>query len=121
MARRTVAEDIHYIDQMFAIPEGLAGYVYGERLDDDDLENVDGEGVSGNGDDTSGVDSDVTLIVEENLWYGFEGKPQTPDNLIIVDQQLRTTSTGNQVVDLLVEIPDAQPMVEFEFKVAKVI
>lgn len=99
---------------MFAIPEGMAGYSYPEVAEEFSAPDTSIDGNS----------AEIDILYEDDTEESGDGTddsgaPDTPD-LEIVDQIVRISQTGNQVVDVIVEVEDVVGASKYEFRVVKV-
>lgn len=106
MAEKSVSSQPTVIDPMFFIPDGVEDFVYSEN--ERNLESVPEE--------ETGDDSFVT---DEGGVNYFDG-PDTPDILGVVSQTLRTTNTGAQVVDVVIEVEDIPGLSKYDYRVTKI-
>jgi hypothetical protein len=111
MADRTVQPDKRVINPMFPIPDGLVGYSYGgERPNQPEPTQIKPDTIA---DDAS------YFIIAENQDSGYsEQALEVPEITGIINQIVHVGPTGQQVVDLLVEVED-QPGVEYEIQAAR--
>lgn len=98
------------IDPMFFIPEGVDELVY-----DDTERNLDVEIVE---EESEEIYDDV-FLVDDTETSNTEA-PETPDILSVIEQTLRKTASGNQVVDVVVEVDDIPGISKYEFRVTKI-
>lgn len=106
MAEKSVNNTQTALDPMFFIPDGVEEFVYDEK--ERNLETVPEE--------ETGDDS---FIISEETTNYFDG-PDTPDILGVVSQTIRTTATGNQVVDLVLEVEELPGLSKYDFRVTKI-
>ena len=103
MAKRSVYNKKTILDPMFPIPEELQGLEYDDfYTDSGEFEN---ESESG---DTSSVDDDPAL----------SGVP-TPIILGIHSQTIKTTKSGSQVVDVLLDVEGISQDAKYEVRIVK--
>jgi len=102
------------IDPNFYIPEGLDSFIY---------EDADNPGPLPS---TLAPDSDVVEIyndaaADEDSESGeiSHDAPAIPQNVIIVDQRIRTSPDGRQVVDLVLSVDDVDGVIGFDVRVTK--
>lgn len=112
MANRTAQYDVKIINPMFLIPDGLVGYEYGDealRLPTKESEIQ-----------AAAAASDVYYVLSEladsgsGNAYGLD----TPSIIGIISQYVHTASTGQQLVDVLLQIDDIVNA-EYDFQVAR--
>lgn len=98
------------VDPMFFIPDGVDELVYDDAERELDVEIVEEE--------SEEIYDDV-FLVDDTETSNTEA-PETPDILSVVEQVLRKTSAGNQVVDVVVEVDDIPGISKYEFRVTKI-
>ena len=110
MAENAIKRTQTAVDPMFFIPDGVDELVYDDverTLEVDEVEESSEE-----------IFEDY-LLIDETETSSFDG-PDTPDILGVIEQVLRTTATGAQVVDLVLDIEEIPGISKYEFKVAKI-
>lgn len=107
MAQRSVKRSESVIDPMFFIPEGTDEFVYTES----EIEVVD--------------DADNFAEIESSYDDGsdfadYSDDPDTPDILGVISQTVRTSASGSQVVDVVIEVEDIEGIANYEVRVTKI-
>jgi len=105
MAEPAVKRSTTPLDPMFHIPEGVDELVYSDNA----------------GPNGRGAGEDVT----DDSFFGFDtgdysDTPGVPDILGIISQTIRTNSSGNQVVDVVLDVEDMDDLTEYEVRVTKI-
>jgi hypothetical protein len=104
MADSSKRNRVYAIDPIFYVPEEMDDYVYDEVFDDE-IEPPQG----------GFLDSGVVIYPPEP----GESEPATlatPENLQIVQQIIRTSADGTQVVDVVFSVEDVPGAVTYEFR-----
>lgn len=104
-AKRTVSG----VDPMFFVPEGMEEIVYDDNIEDPEAP-VDEES-----EDELTSDEYLTNETEDNN----SEAPDTPDVLGVLQQIVKTGSSGAQVVDVIIEVEDIPGISNYEFRVTK--
>lgn len=111
MAQNSARRNEYEIDPMFYIPEGMEDFVYSENTED-----------AGSEADAAVEETvyDDSYITEEGEGMEYPDAPEVPDILgIIPPQIIRTTATGNQVIDVTIEVEDIPGISNYEIRVTK--
>lgn len=101
MAKRAVKTGRRVINPMFAIPDGVDELYYDENILADETDE-----------DNFAEESDADAGID------YSDQPDTPQVLQVVEQIVRMDASGNEVVDLIVEVEDVG-VEDYEFHVTK--
>lgn len=104
MTDKSLKREVNSIDPMFYIPEGVDELEYSEEIPSDLIVTQDDDG-----------NFVFTPINPTQTTYGLA----TPNIIGIVEQTIRTTKSGAQVVDVVIEV-DEIPGASYEVRVNKV-
>jgi hypothetical protein len=103
------------IDPNFHIPEGLESFVYSDEDNPGPLP------------ESIAADSDVVEVytdapADEDSEQGdiSHDAPAIPGEVVVINQKIRTSPDGRQVVDLTLEVDDIDGVVGFDIRVTKV-
>lgn len=114
MATTPVTRKVTPIDPMFAIPAGATDLVYGTH---------------------SGIDSTGTPTGDRDAYTGEAVDPSapmipgtgniavtvpTPNIVGVVSQQVRRAPSGDNVIDVVIDVEDVLGATKYEFRVTKV-
>lgn len=117
MSKRPIRRDVETINPMFHIPEGVDELVY----DDESLENSQyAEGTSEESEIV--IEEEVVIVLPETNTPEEEdtsGRPPAPRIIGIVKQTLRTLKSGDERVDVVLEVEDIAGVDKYEFRVSK--
>ena len=103
MAKRSVATKKTLVDPMFIVPPGSEDeFAYSRSIADDDL-LLDEEFLDG-------FDPGVSDIIELEV----------PEDFEVVEQKLRRVDSGQQVVDIVIEIQEIEGAINYEVQITKV-
>lgn len=106
MGKRAVRTSRRAIDPMFFIPDGVDELVY-EELE---------RSLTGQEDEFGdNVEIDDIIIIDDDNDDDVSDLPDTPTIVGIVSQTIRTAATGNQVVDVVIEVEDIDGL-EYEIR-----
>lgn len=118
MAKRSTSTDRILIDPIFGIPNGAEdSFAYSES-------NVDSEETTS--DDLLEIDSyavepDIDYVDYDDGYDEAYGETlETPSGFVVLSQTLRRAPGGQQVVDIVIEVPDVDGARNYEIEVAKV-
>lgn len=113
MATTPVQRKVTPVDPMFAIPAGSDELVYGTNS------GIEAIGSTGPVDSYTGQPVDLS-----NVSIPIGGTPAatvpTPDIIGIVSQQVRRSPSGDNVIDVVLEVSDVLGATKYEFRVTKV-
>ena len=113
MTTTPVQRNVTPIDPMFPIPEGVDELVYGTN-----------SGIDPARQGTGPVDSYTGSIVDPNYFPQQEGIGQvvvpTPEIIGIVSQQVRRAPSGDNVIDVVIEVSEVVGTTKYEFRVTKI-
>lgn len=113
MAKKSVAPGKKLLDPMFYIPEGVDGFAYSE---DETFEQNDSDSGDSSVSDSFGDDG-----YEDFSTLPFEDGPDTPEIIGIINpQRIRRTPSGQQVVDVIIEVTDVAAAANYEIRVTKI-
>jgi hypothetical protein len=102
MAKRSTSSDKVRIDPIFPIPEGS----------EDQFVREDMDVLEGN---VESADLSFLADFDDSVEIGLE----IPQDFTIVSQTLRRAPGGQQVVDVVIEVPDVIGATNYEIQVAK--
>ena len=113
MASTPVQRKVTPIDPMFPIPEGTDELVYGTSSEIDALRQ-------GNGpvDSYTGTPIDPSQTTPGQV-IGQVDVP-VPDIVGVVSQQVRRAPSGENVIDVVVEVSEVVGAIRYEFRVTKI-
>lgn len=107
MATRSSVNDIRVIDSDFYLPPGLTEFRRkNPNPEADSPDSVDLE-LTLEVDDTSGTTDDTPFTL------------QPPTEFIITDQVVRSSTSGQQVIDVTIEFTDAPGALDYEVRITK--
>lgn len=111
MAQRPVKRSVTVLDPMFAIPAGTDEFRYSESdiLYTDDVEQEEGLPDDFVSDGSAGTDE----------FENYSEEPDAPGILAVISQTLRTSASGSQVVDMVIEVEDIEGAERYEVRVTK--
>lgn len=110
MASKPVIRSKTELDPMFFIPEGVEELVYNDEFETTEPSEEEVE--------VSYSDySDEYDVEDDNNYY--EG-PATPEIIGVVSQTIRRLPSGQQVVDVVIEVSDVAGAENYEVRVTKV-
>lgn len=113
MATTPVQRQVTPIDPMFPIPEGTDELVYGTN-----------SGIDPSRQQTGPVDSYTGSPIDPNYIPQPDTDGQvfvpTPDIIGIVSQQVRRAPSGENVIDVVLEVSDVVGATKYEFRVTKI-
>lgn len=95
------------ISPMFYVPDGV-----------DELFYSDEQSVVDTEEDNEPVEISDTFVSEDDINH-YDG-PETPDIIGLTSQTVRTSNTGNQVIDVVIEVEDIPGIENYEFRVTKI-
>jgi hypothetical protein len=110
MAKRSTSSDKVILDPRFSIPDGAE-----DQFVHDDMESLNLE-------DQENVESaDLSFLTEYDDGYDDldANALDVPDGFTIVSQVIRRAPGGQQVVDIVVDIPDVSGAVNYDVQVVK--
>lgn len=113
MASTPVQRQVTPIDPMFPIPEGTDELVYGTASGIDPARQG-----TGPVDAYTGSPIDPNFIPQPDS--GGQVYVPTPEIIGIVSQQVRRAPSGENVIDVVVEVSDVVGATKYEFRVTKV-
>lgn len=112
MANTPVQRPVSSLDPMFAIPQGVDELQYSDV--------GDSAGVTDLIDDYTGLplreDVNAEIVFEDDK----DNSVEVPDILSIINQTIRRSPGGVNVVDLLVEADNLPNISKYEFRVTKI-
>lgn len=97
------------IDLNFAIPEGLKYTTVREPVEDESSTDDD-------------IDVQIESYEDESSELDEEevsGDIETPENIEIVSQTVRTAPDGRQVIDVVIEVTDVVGAINYDVRVTK--
>lgn len=117
MAKRREFTETSILDPMFYLPEGLRGVDYSEdELDlaqeTDELTTQEIFGDEDYIEDEGYVVDDADMELAEDV--------DSPNELTVIEQIIRTLPNGMQVVDLVIDVETVADAIDYDFRVVKV-
>lgn len=111
MAQSAAKREESVVDPMFYIPEGVDELVYSESSgDESEFDNTV---------ETEFVVEDA-YIDDGSDYADYSDTPAVPEIYGVLSQTLRTTASGQQVVDLVLDVEDVDSIVKYEVRVTKI-
>lgn len=109
MTERSVKNTVIEVNPMFFVPEGADDIVVNpsSRFADTTEGDFDAEELYGSSEMSDEYDS------------ALGDAPETPDIIRVVSQEVRTNKSGNQVIDLIIEVEDVLGAVKYDYRVTK--
>ncbi|AXH66571.1 hypothetical protein SEA_SPILLED_65 [Streptomyces phage Spilled] len=107
------------IDPNFFLPPGVVDARYPDEIEVDQEETTDVIDT----DDVIDVDSDTLSEVDEPEETGEDNETSVllpPDTVIVVSQTIRVGENGQQVVDVVLEVPDVDESIQIDVRMTKV-
>ncbi|WXW92555.1 hypothetical protein SEA_ENYGMA_64 [Streptomyces phage Enygma] len=107
------------IDPNFFLPPGVVDARYPDEIENDQEEITDVIDT----DDVLDIDSDSLAEVDEPEETGEDNDTTTllpPDTVIVVSQTIRVSDNGQQVVDVILEVPDVDESIQIDVRMTKV-
>lgn len=96
------------IDQNFAVPEGLKYTTVRVPVEDESSDDDIDIQIGSHLDDSSELD-------EEEI----SGDIETPENIDIISQDVRTAPDGRQVIDVVIEVTDVVGAINYDVRITK--
>lgn len=106
-----VNDIIRDLNPNFPIPEGLKGFVEGERDSDIDVPVQDAD-----------IDIQFETLDEEDSVMPepiSENDVEAPDDIQIISQTVRTAPDGRQVVDVVIDVAEVRGAVKYDVRITK--
>lgn len=103
MSNRPIRRKIQTIDPMFNIPEGVDELIHDEDASDD-------------ANDAEGSQEFSEGVIEDEE---VDDRPPTPKILGIVSQTIKTLKSGDERVDVVLDVEDIVGVDKYEFRVSK--
>jgi len=107
------------LDPNFFLPPGVVDARYPDEIEVDQEETTDVIDT----DDVLDVDSDTLSEVDEPEETGEDNETSVllpPDTVIVVSQTIRAGENGQQVVDVILEVPDVDESIQIDVRMTKV-
>jgi hypothetical protein len=104
--------NVRQIDPMFNIPDEVGDFEYQQPVDLYGYEEGDEAAELG-----AEYSEDYFVEFDDEGDVDLLDRPDTPDELVIVSQTIRTTPSGMQVVDIVVEVEDVPGGYKYDFAV----
>jgi hypothetical protein len=125
MAKRSTPNDKILVDPLFSIPEGAEDQFSfsreGADIEVSDETDNSLDGVSAEGVDSIGYeDGEDTFILDDGFSDQNGATLDVPQNFSIISQVIRRAPGGQQVVDVVLNIPDVAGAINYEVQVTKV-
>lgn len=112
MSNNPVRRNIDVISPLFDIPDGVDEFVYDETssgeltLSEDSFSGSEGDEYDFSGD---------VFVTDDDINYS--NAPPTPAINGVIEEIVHTGPTGNQVIDVIIDVQDIEGAINYEFRV----
>lgn len=118
MAERVQSDKTRRINPNFAVPEGLEAFTYG---DVDEIEEL--EFIERTSDDEAQLDDifyEFEDVEDSEEPVDSDDSPGTPQIYGIISQTIRTSDTGTQVVDVVLDVETIDDTTKYDIRIVPV-